>query len=78
MISAIAFTPDIFMPLLGGVLIDQYPGSEGYMFYFLTTAVICGVGLLAAVIIYYRIVRPRRAAVSNPADSETAVQDPAP
>ena len=59
-VSAIAFTPDIFMPLLGGVLIDQYPGPEGYRYYFLTTAGICAVGLLASMLILFRIVRPLR------------------
>lgn len=59
-VSAIAFTPDIFMPLLGGVLIDQYPGPEGYRYYFLTTAGICAVGLVASMLILFRIVRPLR------------------
>lgn len=63
-ISAIAFTPDIFMPLLGGIIIDQYPGPEGYRYYFLATAAICGVGLVAALIILYRIVNPLRAGES--------------
>jgi len=59
-VSAIAFTPDIFMPLLGGVLIDRYPGAEGYRFFFLSTAGICAIGLIASMIILYRIVRPLR------------------
>ena len=28
-VSAVGFTPDIFMPLLGGVLLDTYPGVPG-------------------------------------------------
>ncbi len=63
-VSAVAFTPDIFMPLLGGVLVDQYPGPEGYRFFFLSTAGICAVGLIASLIILYRIVRPLRKQVS--------------
>jgi MFS transporter, GlpU family, inner membrane protein len=57
-VSAIAFTPDIFMPLIGGVLIDQYPGPEGYRYFFSATAGICVVGLMASLVIYFRIVKP--------------------
>lgn len=56
-ISTVGFTPDIFMPLLGGVLLDNYPGAAGYRYFFLTTAAICAVGLIASVIICRRIVR---------------------
>jgi MFS family permease len=60
-VSAVAFTPDIFIPLLGGALIDQYPGPEGYRYYFLITAGICTVGLIASMLILFRIVRPLQA-----------------
>ena len=53
-VSTIGFTPDIFMPLLGGYLLDNYPGTEGYRYFFLITAAICGVGLVASLAIYYR------------------------
>ncbi|MFQ5546817.1 MAG: nitrate/nitrite transporter [Woeseia sp.] len=56
-ISAIAFTPDIFMPLLGGVLLDSYPGVAGYRYFFLITAAICGVGLAATLVIHFTVVR---------------------
>jgi nitrate/nitrite transporter NarK len=56
-ISAIAFTPDIFMPILGGVLLDNYPGELGYRYFFSTTAAICGIGLIAAIVIYRKIAR---------------------
>ncbi len=56
-ISAIAFTPDIFMPLLGGMLIDNYPGAAGYRYFFLATAAICAVGLIASLVIYFKIVK---------------------
>ncbi len=58
-ISAIAFTPDVFMPLLGGVLLDRFPGAAGYRYFFSTTAAICVVGLIASLIIYFRIVKKR-------------------
>jgi len=57
-ISVIAFTPDIFMPLLGGVLIDRYPGADGYRYFFLTVAGICLLGL-AATLVLSRKVAPR-------------------
>jgi nitrate/nitrite transporter NarK len=56
-VSAIGFTPDIFMPLLGGVLLDNFPGAAGYRYFFLTASAICGVGLVASLIIYLKIVR---------------------
>jgi MFS family permease len=57
-VSAVAFTPDIFMPLLSGALRDAYPGAEGYRYLFLITAAICAAGLCAALLIYYKYVRP--------------------
>jgi nitrate/nitrite transporter NarK len=56
-ISAIGFTPDIFMPLLGGVLLDTYPGPTGDRYFFFATAAICAVGLAASLIIYFKFVR---------------------
>ena len=50
-ISVVGYTPDIFMPLLGGVLLDRFPGAEGYRLFFLTVAGICTVGLVASLIL---------------------------
>jgi nitrate/nitrite transporter NarK len=47
-ISAIGFTPDVFMPLVGGVLLDAYPGAEGYRYFYLVIAILCAVGSVAA------------------------------
>ena len=54
-ISVVGYTPDIFMPLLGGVLLDRYPGPEGYRLFFLTVAGICTIGLVATLILYRKI-----------------------
>ncbi len=54
-ISVVGFTPDIFMPLLGGVLIDRYPGPDGYRYFFLTVAGICSVGLVATLVLMRRV-----------------------
>lgn len=58
-VSTIGYTPDIFMPLLGGVLLDTFPGATGYRYFFLTTAAICGIGLTASLIIFTKYVRKR-------------------
>ena len=47
-ISAIGFTPDVFMPLLGGMLLDAYPGAEGYRYFYGVIALMCAGGSLAA------------------------------
>ena len=55
-ISMIGFTPDIFMPLIGGVLLDNLPSVEGYRIFFLIVAGICGLGLMAALMIYRMVI----------------------
>ncbi len=55
-VSVIGFTPDIFMPIMGGWLIDTYPGETGYDYFFLSTAAICAVGFVASLVIFYRYV----------------------
>ncbi len=47
-ISAIGFTPDIFMPLLGGVFLDDYLGAEGYRYIYGIIALMCALGTLSA------------------------------
>jgi nitrate/nitrite transporter NarK len=56
-ISAIGFTPDVFMPLFFGVITDSYPGADGYRYFDLVTSGFCAVGLVAATTIYFRYVR---------------------
>ncbi len=54
-ISVIGYTPDIFMPLLGGMLIDSFPGAEGYRYFFFSVAGICVMGLAATLILSKRV-----------------------
>lgn len=54
-ISVVGYTPDIFMPLLGGLLIDTFPGDTGYRYFFLFTSGICVVGFAAATLIWRRM-----------------------
>lgn len=56
-ISMIGFTPDIFMPLLGGALLDGYPGPTGYHIYFGIIAGLSIVGLVASLMIGRRTTR---------------------
>jgi len=56
-ISVIGYTPDIFIPLIGGVFLDGYPGIRGYRYFFIFIAILCMVGLLAVIIIFKKYVR---------------------
>lgn len=47
-ISVVGYTPDITMPLIGGWLLDRYPGGLGYRYYYAFTAALTAVGALAA------------------------------
>jgi len=58
-ISAVAFTPDVFMPLLSGALRDAYPGAEGYRYLFLITAGMCAAGLIASLTIYFKYIKSK-------------------
>ena len=58
-VSAIGFTPDVYMPILGGELLDRFPGIEGYQYIFLISAGLCAIGLCAAIIIYRRYIQSR-------------------
>lgn len=51
-VSVIGYTPDIFMPTLGGVILDAYPGTVGYQYLFLFISLLSFIGLIAAFIIY--------------------------
>jgi len=51
-ISVFGYTPDIFMPLMGGVILDRFPGPEGYRIFFFLVAGICAIGLAATLILY--------------------------
>ena len=60
-ISAIGFTPDAWMPLAGGYILENYPGAEGYRYFFLLIAGLCVIGTLAA----YTILRRTNSIASN-------------
>jgi len=45
--SVIGFTPDVFMPVLNGVILDSYPGLPGYRILFALASITAGVGVVA-------------------------------
>jgi sugar phosphate permease len=50
-LSVIGYTPDIFMPMLGGVLLDRYPGALGFRYFFAFIAGLSIIGLLSTLLI---------------------------
>ncbi len=64
-VSVIGFTPDVFMPIVGGVLLDKYPGGLGYRYLFGLIVGLCISGLLASLIILHRY-RQKQEAPSLP------------
>jgi MFS family permease len=57
--SAIGFIPDIYMPVVGGYLLDGYPGVTGYRLLFGFVAVLAVIGFIAAVLIM-RLQKPAK------------------
>jgi hypothetical protein len=57
-ISAVGFTPDVFMPLIGGLMLDAYPGAEGYRYFYLLIAILCAIGSVAAWMLVARSPQP--------------------
>ena len=49
--SALGFVPDIYMPVVGGYLLDNYPGVTGYRLLFGFVAALALVGFIAALLI---------------------------
>ena len=47
-LSIIGYAPDIYLPLLNGYLLEQYPGRQGYVLYFQIIAATGFIGALAA------------------------------
>ena len=48
LVSVIGYTPDIFVNLVGGILLDRTPGIGGHQHFFLFLLSASGIGLLAA------------------------------
>jgi nitrate/nitrite transporter NarK len=50
-VSVVGFTPDVFMPILGGLLLDRYPGGLGYRYLFAVIVGLCAIGLFSSLAI---------------------------
>jgi nitrate/nitrite transporter NarK len=49
LVSVIGYTPDIFVTLVAGILIDRTPGLEGHQHFFMFLSVFAAVGVLVSV-----------------------------
>ena len=54
-VSVIGYTPDIFVPAAAGIILDAYPGAEGFQILFLLVGGLSFLGLMAAYGAYRRI-----------------------
>lgn len=54
-VSVIGFTPDIFVALVGGILLDRTPGLAGHQHYFQFLAAFAFVGLIASTVLVKRL-----------------------
>ena len=56
LVSLVGYTPDVFVGLTAGVLLDRSPGVEGHQQFFLCLAAFAALGLLAT-LLFQRLVR---------------------
>lgn len=54
-VSVIGYMPDIFLPVLGGMILDASPGADGYQNLFLFVAALNFLGLVAAYVTYRKL-----------------------
>lgn len=65
-VSVIGYTPDIFMPVAGGALLDKFPGALGYKYFFLIIVGLCVLGLISALVMMRKYSRFIRLSEKNP------------
>ena len=61
LVSVVGFTPDIFVGLVGGIILDASPGLAGHQNYFFFLAAFAGAGLAAGLLLMRRLNRLRAA-----------------
>jgi nitrate/nitrite transporter NarK len=69
-VSVVGYTPDIFMPMAGGALLDKFPEGEGYRIFFLVIVALCFLGLIGALTIRRRYSRPKGIVSEYPLEAE--------
>jgi predicted MFS family arabinose efflux permease len=67
-VSAIGFLPDIYMPYIGGVLLDSFPEAEGYRYLYFMISGMCLLGAVAAFNILSRTNKRRRYTKNVPSE----------
>ena len=69
LISVIGYTPDIFMPLVIGNLLDRHPGAAGHHEVFMVVAGFATLGLLAT-LLFIRLTSQPTEVIAKPNDRE--------
>jgi nitrate/nitrite transporter NarK len=73
-VSVIGYTPDIFMPVAGGALLDKFPGAWGYRYFFLIIVALCIIGLLAALVVLRKYSRFKPRSGKGKSDRENSMK----
>jgi len=55
MVSVLGYTPDTLAPLVSGLILDAWPGAQGFQVLFGLICRICMLGLIGAVYIYRKV-----------------------
>ena len=55
LVSVIGYTPDIFVNVVGGILLDRSPGLAGHQHFFFVLASFAALGLIASVVLMRRL-----------------------
>ena len=61
-VSLIGFTPDVFVALVAGMLIDANPGALGHQHFFAFLAAFAGLGVAASLVLMRQVSGPRQVA----------------
>ncbi len=54
-VSVIGYTPDVFVPPMAGMVLDAYPGADGFQVLFLIIGSLNFIGLMAALSFYRKV-----------------------
>ena len=79
-VSMIGYTPDVFMPLAGGMILDSLPADLRYRVLFAFISVLCLIGLLASFMVKRKALSPgdsnyERLALCSQSEKEPSTSD---
>ena len=69
LVSVIGYTPDIFVTLVAGLLIDNFPGLPGHQYFFMFLAVFAAIGAATSYAMLRRSATIGRATVAGEAET---------